>query len=266
MNIFKLICAAASSAVLLTGCGGNAIDSETSDTGTNSAESSYDADTAETTAPIIPTEPAVTTEPPLITVNVLPDSWQINVPALLQEPELPAGCEITSLTCLLNYLGYPVDKEVMVDTYLDYVLVNGTDYTFFEKYIGDPRANGYGCYSPVIVKAATNFLADQNSDLEAVNLSGSTKEDILLTVASGHPVVIWNTLSASDVYETYAWTTPDGIEVNWCKLEHCMLLTGYNLSENTVTVCDPLKGEVSYDLTQFFKVYDDMYQQAMTIY
>lgn len=265
MNIFKLLCAAAVSAALLTGCGESASQPESSDPSCSDTQSSSADITAETNAPAA-SEPVLTAEAPLITVNVLPDSWQIDVPALLQEPELPTGCEITSLTCLLNYLGFPVDKEVMVDTYLDYEPVNGTDYTFFEKYVGNPRAAGYGCYSPVIVKAATDFLADQNSSLEAVNLSGSTKEELMLVIASGHPIVIWNTLEASDVSEVLVWTTPDGTDVYWCKLEHCMLLTGYDLNANTVTVCDPMVGVVSYDLTQFFKVYDDMYQQAMTIY
>lgn len=36
-----------------------------------------------------------------------------------QYPELPTGCEITSLTSVLNYYGYDVDKEVMADDYLE---------------------------------------------------------------------------------------------------------------------------------------------------
>ena len=205
------------------------------------------------------------TEPPLITVQTLPENYQIDVEPVLQLPELPAGCEITSLTCLLNYLGFSADKEVMADTYLNYVLEGATHYTLFDKYIGDPRADGYGCYSPVIVKAATEYLADQNSSMKAVNLSGSTQEEILLAVASGHPIVIWNTVDSMDVSEELAWRTPDGEEVYWCIWEHC-LLTGYDLKKNTVTVCDPLKGVAKYNLTQFFAVYNDLYQQAMTIY
>lgn len=206
------------------------------------------------------------TEPPLITVQTLPENYQIDVEPVLQLPELPAGCEITSLTCLLNYLGFSADKEVMADTYLDYVLEGATHYTLFDKYIGDPRADGYGCYSPVIVKAATEYLADQNSSMKAVNLSGSTQEEILLAVASGHPIVIWNTVDSMDVSEELAWRTPDGEEVYWCIWEHCLLLTGYDLKKNTVTVCDSLKGVAEYNLTQFFAVYNDLYQQAMTIY
>ncbi|MBQ8514881.1 MAG: C39 family peptidase [Ruminococcus sp.] len=261
----RRFCAALLCAALLTGCGQTATVTENSDesTTTTSAQAG-EAYMEENVITEAVTE--VPTEPPLITVTELPRQHQIDVPALLQNPELPAGCEITSLTCLLNYLGYPVDKVVMADTYLDYVTENGTNYTFFEKYIGSPHSNGYGCYSPVIMKAATEFLADQNSSLKPVNLSGSTQEELLMAVASGHPIVIWNTMGSSSVYEDLVWTTPDGEDVYWCILEHCMLLTGYDLEANTVTVCDPLNGVMAYDLTQFFAVYDDMYQQAMTIY
>ncbi|MDE6021554.1 MAG: C39 family peptidase [Ruminococcus sp.] len=218
--------------------------------------------------PIEETEPAttVTGKMPLVTVNFLPDSYQLDVEPLMQEPELPTGCEITSLTCLLNYLGFPADKVVMADTYLDYVLENGTDYTLFEKYIGNPHADGYGCYSPVIVKAASKYLADQNSNLEAIDLSGSTKEELFRVIASGHPIVIWNSVYNQYHEEYLAWSTPSGVDVYWNTYEHCMLLSGYNLIEENVTVCDPLRGEVQYDLEQFFDVYDDLYQQAMTIY
>ena len=259
VSLLLLLCT-----VMLSGCG-STIDSEPSSDVLNTDITSEISTSAEENAELY-TEPA-TEKAPLITVDILPDYYQINVTPLLQNPELPSGCEITSLTCLLNYLGYPVDKDIMATTYLDYVLENGTNYSFYEKYIGDPHSNGYGCYSPVIVKAATNFLSDQNSSLEAVNISGSSKEDILKTVASGHPVVIWNTLSTIIAEESFVWTTPDGEDVYWSKYEHCMLLTGYNMIDGTVTVCDPMKGEVQYNMNQFFTVYEEvMHQQAMTIY
>lgn len=206
-------------------------------------------------------------KPPLITVAVLPESHRINVEKLRQYPNMPTGCEITSLTCLLNFLGFPVTKEVMADTYLDRVdYSEASNYTFYEKFIGDPYSNGYGCYAPVILRAATEFLNDQNSTYEAVNISGSTKEEILLTIASGHPIVIWNTLNTMNVEEKLQWITPEGKEVYWTPLEHCMLLTGYDLTTDTVYLCDPMKGYAQYNLTQFFKVYDDMNRQAVTIY
>ena len=40
----------------------------------------------------------------------LPNSCYINVKWVSQKPELPTGCEITSLTTVLNYYGYNVSK------------------------------------------------------------------------------------------------------------------------------------------------------------
>ena len=39
-------------------------------------------------------------------------------PALIQTPELPTGCEITALTMMLNYYGFPAGKTMMAETYL----------------------------------------------------------------------------------------------------------------------------------------------------
>ena len=87
--------------------------------------------TAVTTAVITKTETVTTvTEPPDVPqiINVsntetfgideLPEEYYIEVTPIYQEPELPAGCEITSLDMLLNYLGFDVDKVDLSDKYL----------------------------------------------------------------------------------------------------------------------------------------------------
>ena len=40
------------------------------------------------------------------------------VNTIYQKPELPNGCEITSATIVLNYLGFNVSRVTMADTYL----------------------------------------------------------------------------------------------------------------------------------------------------
>lgn len=256
MRKFKILWVLLLFLAFLSGC------SKDNGTDSSSAEENISITDIENAEPV-----QAEVKPPLITVTTLPESHRINVEKLRQYPNMPTGCEITSLTCLLNYLGFSVTKEVMADTYLDKVSYSeASNYTFYEKFIGDPYSNGFGCYAPVILRAATEFLNDQNSSLEAVNISGSTKEEILLTIASGHPIVIWNSLNAMNVEETLQWITPEGKEVYWTGLEHCMLLTGYDLTEDTVYLCDPMRGYAEYNLTQFFKVYNDMHQQAVTIY
>ena len=48
------------------------------------------------------------------------DGVQLDVSPVLQLPEMPNGCETSSLTALLNYYGYPVTKEELASEYLPY--------------------------------------------------------------------------------------------------------------------------------------------------
>lgn len=43
---------------------------------------------------------------------------QLNVENILQTPELPNGCEITSAAIVLNYLGFDIDKVTLAENYL----------------------------------------------------------------------------------------------------------------------------------------------------
>lgn len=43
------------------------------------------------------------------------ESILLTVPALQQFPELPRGCEVTSLAMLLNFAGVQVDKLTLAD-------------------------------------------------------------------------------------------------------------------------------------------------------
>ena len=57
----------------------------------------------------VQTELTVPTEPAVLTASQV----ELDAQPVLQNPELPTGCEVTTLTAALNYLGYPVDKLTM---------------------------------------------------------------------------------------------------------------------------------------------------------
>ncbi len=48
----------------------------------------------------------------------LPSTVQLDVENILQNPELPNGCEITSAAIVLNYLGFDIDKVTLAENYL----------------------------------------------------------------------------------------------------------------------------------------------------
>lgn len=198
--------------------------------------------------------------------NEIPSDYYIYADAIYQEPELPAGCEITSLTMLLNYLGFDIDKVYLCDNYL----TQNYDYTknFSQAFVGNPKdGTGFGCYAPVIADAAQKYLTDMHSDLNVYDISGTDFSDLFAYIADDKPVVIWASMSLVDLRYYNAWTMEDtGEEVWWYENEHCMLLTGYDTDNGTVTVCDPLKGEYTYDMYRFEEIYNQLEKQAVTIY
>ena len=81
-----------------------------------------------------------------------------NFPCLNQLPELPTGCEVTSLTMVLNYLGYDADKTDIAANYLekgDYPDANPNT-----TFVGTPFDKAsYGCFAPVITDCANLYGA-----------------------------------------------------------------------------------------------------------
>ena len=197
---------------------------------------------------------------------IMPDSYSIDVDYIYQCPELPTGCEITSLTMLLNYLGFDVSKTDLADNYLekDYMCT----VSFNDAFIGDPRWDGgYGCFSPVIVRSAQKYLDTQHNGYKYLveNISGTKFEDLYEYIANDNPVIIWCSMSLMDIYKNYCYTASDGNDVYWYDNEHCMLLTGYDKNEGTVTAADPLEGLMLYNSERFEYIYNQLGKQAVII-
>lgn len=191
------------------------------------------------------------------TSNSLKDDFK----ALNQNPELPTGCEVTSLTMVLNHLGLDISKTDMCD-YLEKGSVGHTDPK--EKFIGDPTdSNSYGCYSPVIVKAANKYLESKSSEYKAKDISGKKLDDLFSYIDDGKPVMVWGTVDCKDGSYTVSWTV-NGKTVKWYSPEHCMVLVGYD--DNNVWVADPMHGDVrSYKKSTFSDRYDKLGKQAVII-
>jgi len=237
----------------------------------------------ETTAPEpTPTIPQTTaTDPPTSEYLIsgdLPTTYSMEVDPILQLPELPTGCEITTLAMLLDAVGFQVDK-VQLAGYL--TCKSEGEATFQQAFIGSPYDSaGYGCYAPVIVDTARKYLAAQNSGRIVKDLTGAKFEDLLREVASNHPVAIWASIDLVDIQEVYAYTiynytetnsdgstsTPKDLDVYWLENEHVYLLKGYDLDRNVVIVNDSLNGEMEYDMDRFKECYEQCYKQAVIIY
>ena len=109
----------------------------------------------------------------------------LDVPQILQNPELPNGCEITSLCEVLRYLGFDADKCQLADHYLPRSeRWYGADPD--RVYMGNPHLDdgspetGYYCFAGPIAAAARRYLADHGGGWEPVDLTGAEEQTLAL--------------------------------------------------------------------------------------
>lgn len=215
----------------------------------------------------------VPTPTPAPTFRV-PESYTISdFPIVYQEPELPTGCEVTALTMLLQYYGYDVDKMTMVEDYLPTLPrktwkgEDGKTYgpDLYNYFVGDPaKASGTICGAGAIETAANAYLADVESNLQALDITGTKASELYTYVARNVPVFVCATEHMNDRKELReSWYTEDGRKVGWAPCDHGVVLIGY--SEDKVTVGDPGTGLVTYSREQFEKVYVQRDSQAVIL-
>jgi len=195
--------------------------------------------------------------------NIKTNNVQLPVSYLSQLPELPTGCEITSLTTVLNYFGYSVDKGTMADRYLPKCGLG--EGSFWNYFLGDPRdPYSFGCYANPIVTAANSYLATQKNQHKAYNYSNSSFSTLLQQIEAGFPVVLWSTMDLRDAFMTKQWEI-NGETIQWTAPEHCVVMIGYDLNAGTVTISDPMRGMVTRDLNTMANRYEQMHSQAVVI-
>lgn len=200
------------------------------------------------------------------------DYQQLDVPVVMQNPELPHGCEITSLTAVLNYYGVSTTKMEMASNYLlkqPFRIVNNKKYGAnpHQAYAGNPAdvTDGTYVFAAPIAKAAEQVISAKGVSLRVTNVSGQSKEDILALVKKGIPVVTWVTLDLTRPRVEGGWTI-DGTTIfhPMYKNLHAVVLTGHLVDK--VVVMDPLKGYVTYKDDQFFKSYQELGEQAVAVH
>lgn len=189
----------------------------------------------------------------------------IQLTPLNQYPELPTGCEITSLTMVLNYFGFDADKCDLADNYLDKGPVG--EVHFEKAFEGDPRdESSFGCYAPVIVNTANRYLNSKNSAYVAENLTGTELKDLFNYINIRTPVIVWGTLDCAEGHYSVTWNV-DGEDITWYTPEHCMVLVGYSNEKSLVYVADPVHGDIRpYDMETFNDRYNSLKKQAVIIH
>lgn len=187
----------------------------------------------------------------------------INVKCILQMPNFPNGCEVVSLTMVLNYLGYDVTADTLIDQYLPRGVFGTNGDNPFYKYLGDPRSLGVGCYAPCIVTCANNYLSSIGAFASVSDVSGRGFEAYKKFVSEGSPVIFWGTTYMDCDSEVFGVVNTSAGEVIWRNHSHCFVMIGY--TENSYVFCDPLRGIVEYPKADVEESHKLVYEQACVI-
>lgn len=187
------------------------------------------------------------------------------VPAINQYPQLPTGCEPTAVAMLLQWANVSTTKEEVARKipkeplpWSQYgKLWGGNPY---QGFVGDPfSSTGFGVFSQPILGVINQFLPGR-----ALSLTGSSFDELLETVDTGRPVVVWATIGLKPASINSTWLTSDGGQVIWKIPEHAMTLIGFD--ESNVIVNDPSNGQTrTYSRSLFKQRYEQMGSHAVTL-
>jgi uncharacterized protein YvpB len=168
---------------------------------------------------------------------VMKESILLAVPTLQQFPELPRGCEVTSLAMLLNFAGISVDKLTLADE------IPKVPY-FSDGYFGNPHQGfvgnmytynqpGLGVYHEAIEELANQYMPGQID-----NLTGDRFSSVQKKLNEGKPVwvIVGSTFTFLQEEQWETWNTKVG-EINITRRMHSVLVTGYD--EDNVYFNDP---------------------------
>ncbi len=190
---------------------------------------------------------------------------------ICQNPELPNGCEVTSLAMALASAGCPADKVVLYQDYLptaDLAWSDGQCYgTSPEKwYVGDAAdpKGGWYCFEGPVVQAANGWLDHCGSSLRARSVTGLSKSELDRYAQDETPLVVWVTLGyAAPRHSESSWTLEDGTVYHPYSNLHCVVLAG--TQESQYRIIDPINGITLIDKDIFWTSFSAMGCRAVVV-
>lgn len=192
----------------------------------------------------------------------------LDVPIINQKPELPYGCEVTSLAMVLNYAGVEVTKLELADNVLkESDPVKQTeqgDITDWgdpgQGFVGDMtgKGKGYAVFDRPVEKLMIDYLGDST-----LNLTNKDFNELLKQVYFKKPVVVWTT---GDYHLPDRWEewNHEGKIIKTPLDLHAVVLVGYE--KDYVYLNDPLSGQkkVKVDKEQFIKSWEALEKRAIS--
>ncbi|MCS7459399.1 C39 family peptidase [Paenibacillus doosanensis] len=194
-------------------------------------------------------------------------SAMLDAPAVKQYPELPSGCEVTSLTMLLQFAGIQKDKMELASEMPKDPTPFKTNSDGSIAYWGNPNtgfvgevtgaAKGFGIYHSALYGLLAQYVPG------AQDFTGKPFEKLEQQLREGIPSVVWTTIDYRVPSKWVVWDTPIG-PIQTTFMEHAVLLVGFD--EQNVYVNDPYNGKskVKIDKEQFIQTWEAMGRQALS--
>jgi uncharacterized protein YvpB len=179
--------------------------------------------------------------------------YKMNIPVVLQNPELPTGCEVTSLTMALNYKGIKVDKITLAKQ-MPYT----TTFDPNKGFVGSPFKKSGETINPVKLQELAKVYRSKSADLTGVGIATIEQE-----VRAGNPVLVWYTIGYVEPKDEYL--SRNGHKYWYPQPLHCIVVTG--ASSTSFFINDPLNGNKNYpiDKDRFNHIYTKMGKRALVV-
>ncbi|GGK01729.1 hypothetical protein GCM10007063_25050 [Lentibacillus kapialis] len=191
------------------------------------------------------------------------------VPLYYQYPELPTGCEATSLAMLLSWgLGEHISKYTIADALPKGAKVHEAGGELKgahpnKAFVGDPYTDSddgsFGVFEAPILETLETFMPGCGMDL-----TGSPFESLLDIVKTGKPVMAWTTLEQRETFHGKTWRDEDGDVIDWYQNEHAVVMVG--IDGDDLIAHDPHTGEAEYyDRNLFERNWASLGRRAVTL-
>ncbi|WP_019007665.1 C39 family peptidase [Cohnella laeviribosi] len=200
-------------------------------------------------------------------MNLSKSAAMLDAPIIKQNPELYNGCELTSLTMLLQYYGISKSKMDLIPE----MKKDTTPIQFDEHgnitYWGNPnlgfvgditgKQKGYSIYHTALLDLLKSYIPT------GVDLTGTSFDKLERQISDGIPVVVWTTIGYTEPKQWVVWDSPLG-PIRATFSVHSVLLVGFD--KQYVYVNDPLTGVKGQkvDKLQFIKSWETMGKQALS--
>ena len=179
----------------------------------------------------------------------------LNVPYISQYPDLPLGCEATSLAQLLQFKGVNVSKTTIAKE-----MKKSPNKNPSLGFVGSPYKNEPGIFQAIYPEALISTAKKYRPESE--DITGASVEIIEQELRNGNPSVVWMSLNLATPQMGYWYpNTKDQIWVN--KNLHVMTVTG--VDDDNFYITDPAKGKYSVSKAKFESIYNKVGKKALVV-